>query len=92
MLTLLYLALQNISKKWNLPIRSWKLALNQLAIFFEDRIPILWPAGCLYNLLYLTDTEFRLNCFFHKLSKRSAMFFVSSLQKFQRDLSDPFSA
>ena len=35
----LYLALQNISKKWTMPIRNWKSALNQFAIIFEDRMP-----------------------------------------------------
>ncbi|MCK4621149.1 MAG: IS256 family transposase [Desulfuromonadales bacterium] len=41
MLKLLYLALQNISKKWTMPIRNWKSALNQFTIIFEDRMPIL---------------------------------------------------
>ena len=37
---LMYLALQNISKRWTMPIRDWKQALNQFAIMFEDRVPI----------------------------------------------------
>ena len=41
MLKLLYLALQNISKKWTMPIRNWKSALNQFTIIFEDRMPRL---------------------------------------------------
>jgi len=41
MIKLLYLALQNISKKWSMPIRNWRAALNQFAIMFEDRLPIL---------------------------------------------------
>lgn len=41
MLKLLYLALQNISKKWTMPIRNWKSTLNQFTIIFEDRMPIL---------------------------------------------------
>ena len=36
-LKLLYLAMQNISKKWTMPIREWKQALNQFAIIFADR-------------------------------------------------------
>lgn len=36
---LLYLALRNVSKRWTLPIRQWKQALNQFAILFEDRFP-----------------------------------------------------
>lgn len=36
---LMYLALDKISKKWTMPIRDWKAALNQFAIKFEDRFP-----------------------------------------------------
>ena len=36
---LFYLALRNISQKWNMPIRDWKAALNQFSIEFEDRTP-----------------------------------------------------
>jgi len=35
---LLYLPLNNISKRWTMPIRDWKGALNRFAIQFEDRI------------------------------------------------------
>jgi putative transposase len=38
-LKLLYLALANISKKWTMPIRDWKAALNQFAIVYEGRMP-----------------------------------------------------
>jgi putative transposase len=38
-LKLLYLALANISKKWTMPIRDWRAALNQFAIVYEDRMP-----------------------------------------------------
>ena len=31
---LVFLALQNASKKWTMPVREWKLALNQFAILF----------------------------------------------------------
>jgi len=41
LLKLLYLALQNISKKWTLPIRNWRAALNQFSIMFEGRMPTL---------------------------------------------------
>jgi putative transposase len=37
---LLYLALLNAEKKWSMPIRAWKRALNQLAIHFEGRLPV----------------------------------------------------
>lgn len=36
---LLYLALQNIEKKWTMPIQEWARVLNQLAILFEGRLP-----------------------------------------------------
>lgn len=39
MLKLLYLALNNIAKKWTLPIRDWKAALNRFSILFGDRMP-----------------------------------------------------
>ncbi|MFN7355814.1 MAG: IS256 family transposase, partial [Pseudanabaena sp.] len=35
---LVYLAIRNISKKWTMPIRDWKPALNRFAILFEDRL------------------------------------------------------
>ncbi len=38
---LLYLALRNISKRWTLPIRDWKAALNRFTIQFEGRLPQL---------------------------------------------------
>ena len=34
----LYLALQEASKKWSMPIRDWKPALNRFMILFEDRV------------------------------------------------------
>ena len=36
---LLYMALQNIMKKWTMPIRNWSLAVHQFAIRFGERIP-----------------------------------------------------
>ena len=36
---LLYLALNNIAKKWTRPIKDWRKALNQFAILFEGRLP-----------------------------------------------------
>ena len=38
-LKLFYLALKNISKKWTMPIRDWKAALNRFTIQFEHRMP-----------------------------------------------------
>jgi putative transposase len=33
-----YLAIMDASKKWTMPIRNWKVALNRFMIEFEDRI------------------------------------------------------
>lgn len=41
MFKLLYLALKNIAKKWTMPIKHWKSALNQFSIIFEGRMPAL---------------------------------------------------
>ncbi|KAM3104227.1 IS256 family transposase [Phormidesmis sp. 146-33] len=38
-LKVVYLAIQNIAKKWTMPIRDWKPALNRFAIEYEDRFP-----------------------------------------------------
>ena len=35
---LIFLALKNIAKKWTLPIRDWKAALNRFVIMFDDRV------------------------------------------------------
>jgi transposase-like protein len=35
-----YLAIQNISKKWTMPIKDWKPALNRFAIAIGDRFPL----------------------------------------------------
>jgi len=34
----IYLAIQQASKKWTMPIRNWKSALNRFMIEFEDRL------------------------------------------------------
>ncbi|MFC1793328.1 transposase, partial [Planctomycetota bacterium] len=39
-LKIFYLALANISKKWTMPIRKWKSALNRISVRFEDCLTI----------------------------------------------------
>jgi transposase-like protein len=39
LLTLFYLALNNISKKWTMPLRDCKAALTRFTIGFEERVP-----------------------------------------------------
>lgn len=38
-LKLIYLSLRHITKRWTMPIREWKQALNQFAIEFGERFP-----------------------------------------------------
>jgi putative transposase len=38
-LKLIYMAINEASKKWTKPIRNWKEALNHFAIIFEGRMP-----------------------------------------------------
>jgi putative transposase len=38
---LLYLALQNAAKKWTMPIPNWGRAMNQFAILYDGRLPML---------------------------------------------------
>ena len=39
-LKVMYLAAQNISKKWTMPIRNWGVAFNWFAIEFKGRLPL----------------------------------------------------
>jgi transposase-like protein len=36
----LYLAIIRVAKKWTMPIRDWRSALNQFVILFGDRVPV----------------------------------------------------
>lgn len=38
LLKLLYMGIQNASKKWTMPVQSWSLTISQLAIYFEGRL------------------------------------------------------
>jgi len=38
-LKIVYMAIQEASRKWTMPIRHWKPALNHFAILFEKRLP-----------------------------------------------------
>ncbi len=37
----IYLSIQEISRKWTMPIQNWGIIIGQLMIFFEDRVAIL---------------------------------------------------
>jgi putative transposase len=34
-----YLAIENAAKKWSMPLRDWKPAINQFMIMYQDRMP-----------------------------------------------------
>ena len=38
LLKLLYMGVNNASKKWTMPIHNWSLTLSQMSIFFEGRL------------------------------------------------------
>ncbi|MCG8638294.1 MAG: IS256 family transposase, partial [Desulfobacterales bacterium] len=38
LLKLLYMGIQNASKKWTMPIQNWSLTISQPAIFFQGRL------------------------------------------------------
>ena len=42
-LKITYMAIREASKKWTMPIRNWKAALNPFAILFEGRLPMQIP-------------------------------------------------
>jgi transposase-like protein len=33
-----FLAIQQASKKWSVPIQNWRLALNRFIVEFDDRL------------------------------------------------------
>jgi putative transposase len=39
LMKVLYLAIRNVSRKWNMPIHDWKQALNRFSIMFPERFP-----------------------------------------------------
>jgi putative transposase len=42
-LKITFMAIREASKKWTMPIRNWKAALNHFAILFEGRLPMQLP-------------------------------------------------
>jgi putative transposase len=40
-LKIVYMAIQEAAKRWTMPVRKWKEALNHFAILYEDRMPAL---------------------------------------------------
>ena len=58
MLKLLYLALNNIAKKWTMPIRDWKAALNRFSILFGDRCRLTYNRNPnhLHKVVYTAES------------------------------------
>jgi transposase-like protein len=42
-LKITFMAIREASRKWKMPIRNWKAALNHFAILFEGRLPMQSP-------------------------------------------------
>ena len=40
LLKLVYLASENISKKWTQPLQNWSITVSQLSIIFGDRLTL----------------------------------------------------
>ena len=38
LLKLLFMGIQNATKKWTMPVRNWSLTISQLSIYFEGRL------------------------------------------------------
>jgi transposase-like protein len=47
-----YLAIQDASRKWTMPIRNWKTALNRFMIEFDDRLADYVRIGQLHRIIY----------------------------------------
>ena len=64
----IYLAIQAAAKKWTMPIRNWKLALNRFMIEFEDRLADYiqpWQLHriiCKVESIYIILTMIKLEC------------------------------
>jgi putative transposase len=50
-LKVIFLAINNIAKKWTMPIKDWKASLNRFAIEFGDRFPLYF----FLDTILLTD-------------------------------------
>jgi hypothetical protein len=54
-----YLAIEQAAKKWSIPIRGWKPALNQFMMLYEDRFPGVFLTAVYTDILTLTDIDRR---------------------------------
>jgi putative transposase len=45
LLKLIYLTVQNISAKWNMPLQNWSVTLSQLSIIFGERLRLDLKSG-----------------------------------------------
>ena len=56
-----FLAIENATKKWSMPLRDWKQAINQFMMLFPDRMPIKFNGG-LHRFFYTLITVGGINC------------------------------
>jgi len=57
----IYLAIMAASKKWTMPVRNWKLAMNRFMIEFEDRLKdyvYIWQLHRIVYRLTLISVKF----------------------------------
>ena len=64
---LFYLAIENISKKWKMPIPNWSAALNRFSIEFEDRMPNQYKMTLHKNFLHRLEGAIKKAIFAKKL-------------------------
>ena len=61
-----YLGIENVSKKWSMPLRNWKPVINQFMIMYQGKIPALFNSG-LHNFFHTFDyTVHRLEHWFRQ--------------------------
>ena len=54
---LLFLGLQNASKKWTMPIRDWVSAVNQFLILYGDRVALRKYQKAIYTKYLIPSRE-----------------------------------
>lgn len=61
-----FLAVQEITKKWTMPIRDWGMILNQFMIMFENRLNYKLSQKCIYTLIGILSTRMFLDSKFNQ--------------------------
>lgn len=58
---LVYRAIEQASRKWTVPVKDWKLALNRFAIEFEARMPVKKVSGIYMKSLTNFDLHMQIH-------------------------------